>query len=102
MHVLAGGIVRVAEHENARALAHSVEEVAALDRDLDAYFARFPSVEPVAAATARNYSYAQGLVAGEASAELVDAILRDVDMSADAKRAFADDFTWWIPRVVKA
>ena len=32
-HVLAGGIVRVAEHHHSRSLAHGVEEPAALDRD---------------------------------------------------------------------
>jgi hypothetical protein len=75
----------------------------ALDRDLDAFLARFtPTLEPVAPALAARYSYAQGLLAGEATADLVDALLRDSDLPPATRQALFDDFAWYLPRLVRA
>jgi len=74
----------------------------AVDRLIDAFATRaLRGVAPVAASEARHYSYAQGLQAGEAMADLVDGVLRDVDLAPPAREALLGDPTWYIPRLVK-
>ena len=72
-----------------------------VDAAVDAWLARASrGVEPVARSAARNYTFAQAVVAGEATAELVEALLRGMDLSADAKRALRDDPTWYVARLL--
>ena len=76
---------------------------AVLDRAADAFLARLAaSLEPVSKSRAAKYSFAQGLAAGEATVELVESLLRDVELTQAARDALLDDFTWYIPRLVKA
>ena len=72
-----------------------------LDALVDAFTARaLRGVEPVAPARAKHYSYAHGLQAGEAMADLVDGVLREVELTAQAREALLNDPTWFIPRLV--
>ena len=58
-------------------------------------------LEGVPRSRVRNYTFAEALAAGEASAEMIDAILRDPDLPADRRRELLDDATWYVPRFVK-
>jgi hypothetical protein len=55
---------------------------------------------PVPKVRAKHYSFAEGLVAGEASVALVEALLRDLDLPEAARRSLADDYAWYLPRPV--
>jgi len=48
----------------------------------------------------RNYTFAEAVAAGEATADLIDALLRDIDLSADTRRALFDDPAWYVTRLV--
>ena len=73
-----------------------------LDALVDAFVARTQRIqEPVVQAQVRNWTYAQGLVAGEATVDLVDGILREIDLTAHRRSAIFDDATWYIPRTIK-
>lgn len=72
-----------------------------LDGLLDAFLARaLRGMDSVPASQARCYSYTQGLQAGEAMADLVDGVLRDVDLAPPVREALLGDPTWYIPRLV--
>ena len=71
-----------------------------VDRLVDAFLARItPSLEPVPKSRLKNYSYAQGLAAGEATVELIEGLLRDADLAPAARQALLDDYTWYVPRL---
>jgi hypothetical protein len=71
-----------------------------LDAAVDAFLARTTrGLEPVPKALARNYTFAQAMVAGEATADLVDGLLRDFDLPADLKKALLEDPSWYVPRL---
>lgn len=70
---------------------------------VDSFLARAAKgLEPVARARARYYTFAEAVAAGEASVELVDALLRDPDLSGELRRQLLDDPTWFVPRIVKS
>ena len=72
-----------------------------LDAAVDAYLARASrGLEPVPRTAARNYTFAQAVVAGEASAELVEALLRGMTLTPELKRALLDDPTWYVARLL--
>lgn len=72
----------------------------AVDRLVDAFLVRVtPSLEPVPKSRLKNYSFAQGLAAGEATVELVEGLLREPDLAPAARQALLDDFTWYVPRL---
>jgi len=72
----------------------------AADRAVDAFVDRTTrGLQPVPAVKARYYSADDALVAGEASADLVDALLRDVATTQAAKDALLDDGRWVLPRL---
>jgi hypothetical protein len=74
-----------------------------LDPLLDAFVTRTArGLAPVPPVNARNFSYAEGLAAGEATVDLVEGVLRELDLPAARKTALADDPTWYVPRLVKA
>jgi hypothetical protein len=71
------------------------------DAALDAFLARAGrALQPVPRVRVRHYTYAEAMVAGEATAELVDALLRDLDLTTEARQALLDDFSWYVPRLV--
>lgn len=72
-----------------------------VERLLDAFLARLaPGLEAVPQARARNYTYAQALAAGEATADLVDGLLQEGSVSAEARARLLDSPAWFIPRLV--
>jgi RNA polymerase sigma-70 factor (ECF subfamily) len=74
---------------------------ARFDAAVDAFLARATrGLEAVPKAAARNYTYAQAMTAGEASADLVDVLLREFDLSAELEKALLDDPAWYVPRLV--
>jgi RNA polymerase sigma factor (sigma-70 family) len=75
---------------------------ARLEAAADAFLSRTArGLEAVARAKVKHYTFAESLAAGEATADLVDALLRDMDLSPEARRALLDDPTWYVPRLVK-
>ncbi len=74
---------------------------APLEPLLDAFVSRaLRGVEAVPAADARHYGYAQGLQSGEATCDLVDGLLRDLDLPPPAREALLQSPTWYVPRLV--
>jgi RNA polymerase sigma-70 factor (ECF subfamily) len=72
-----------------------------IEGPVDAFLARTArGLDPVPSPQARYYSYADGSRCGEASAELVDALLADPGLSPAVRRALLDDPTWYLPRLV--
>jgi len=59
-------------------------------------------LDPVAKADERHYSYQQGVVAGRAMANLHQQMLALLKLPEAGKAALLDDYTWFLPRVVKA
>jgi hypothetical protein len=73
----------------------------ALDTLAEAFTTRaLRGAEPVAQARVKHYSFAQGLQAGEAMADLVDGLLREVDLAPPQREALLGDPTWYVPRLV--
>jgi hypothetical protein len=73
-----------------------------LESAVDPFLARTTKgLEAVPKARVRNYTFADAMAAGEASADLVDAMLRDPDLAADKRKELLDDPTWYVPRVIK-
>ncbi len=48
----------------------------------------------------RNYTFAEGLSAGEATVALVDQLLRDIELTDEAKKKVMDDYAIYVPRRV--
>jgi len=72
-----------------------------LEADLDAFLARTGrGLVAVPSTRVRNYTFAEAVAAGEATADLIDALLRDIDLSADTRRALFDDPAWYVTRLV--
>jgi RNA polymerase sigma-70 factor (ECF subfamily) len=74
----------------------------AVERAADAFLQRTQTLlaSPTPRHRLKNYTYAQALVAGEASADLVDALLASLELPADKRQALLDDPAWYVPRVV--
>ncbi|MCC7138028.1 MAG: sigma-70 family RNA polymerase sigma factor [Planctomycetes bacterium] len=74
----------------------------ALERAVDAFVGRTTlALVAVPKARVRAYSFADALAAGEATADLVGALLRDADLAPDVRKALLDDPTWYVPRLVE-
>jgi hypothetical protein len=72
-----------------------------LEAAVDAFLARTTrGLEPVPRTLARNYTFAHAMLAGEATADLVDGLLRDFDLSPEARKALLEDPSWYVPRLV--
>jgi hypothetical protein len=72
-----------------------------LDALVEAFTSRaLRGAEAVVAARAKHYSYAHALQAGEAMADLVEGVLREVDLTAPVREALLNDPTWFILRLV--
>lgn len=75
---------------------------AALESAAEAFLQRTQSL--VAAPTPKhrlkNYTYAQALVAGEASAELVERLLAGLELTAEKRTALLEDPAWYVPRIL--
>ncbi len=74
----------------------------ALERLADAFMGRLAAtLVAVPKSRLRHYAYAEGLAAGEATVDLVEGLLRDVEMPAASRDALRDDFTWYVPRLLR-
>jgi hypothetical protein len=75
---------------------------AALESAAEAFLQRTQSL--VAAPTPKhrlkNYTYEQALVAGEASAELVERLLAGLELTAEKRTALLEDPAWYVPRIL--
>ena len=83
-----------------RALGLAADAAApALDGLLDAFVARgLRGVESVPTSQARYYTFAQGLQAGEATAELIDGVLREFDLDL-GRDDLLQSPTWYLLRL---
>jgi hypothetical protein len=72
-----------------------------LDAAVDAYTARATrGLVAVPAARVKHYTFAEAMAAGEASAELVETLLRDLDLADGVRKALLEDPAWYVPRFV--
>lgn len=72
-----------------------------LEAAVDGFLARTgPGLAAVPKVRAKFYTFADALAAGEASAELVDVLLRDLDLTPEVRKALLDEPAWYIPRLV--
>jgi hypothetical protein len=72
-----------------------------LDAAADTFLAKAGrGLTAVPATRARNYTFAEALVAGDATSELVETLLRDFELTPDARRALLEDPSWYVPRIV--
>ncbi len=72
-----------------------------LDAAVDAFVARATrGLTPVPANRVKHYTFVDAMAAGEASAELVEALLRDLDLTDGARKALLEDPAWYVPRLV--
>jgi hypothetical protein len=55
---------------------------------------------PVPRAKLKHYTRAEALLAGEATVEMVEGLLRDLDLSSDARTSLKDAPTWYVPRLL--
>ena len=72
-----------------------------LEAAVDRFLARATrGLEPVTKVRARNYTFAQAMAAGEATVELVAALLGDPELAAEKRKELLDDPSWYVPRVI--
>lgn len=72
-----------------------------LDAAVDAFLAKTTrALQPVPKSQMRRYTSDEALVAGEATADLVDSLLTDSEATPAAKKALFNDPTWYIPRLL--
>lgn len=85
-----------------KALAMASNAAAApLEPLLDAFVRRaLLNVDAVPASEARHYGFAQGLQSGEATCDLVDGLLRDLDLPPATREALLASPTWYVLRLV--
>jgi hypothetical protein len=70
---------------------------------VDAYLARTTrTLSPVPKVRAKRYTADEALVAGEATADLVDSLLRDSEATPAARTALLDDPTWYVLRLIQS
>jgi hypothetical protein len=76
---------------------------ARLDAAVDAFVARTGrNLTAVPRVRVKHYTFADSVQAGEATADLVDALLREFPLSADARKALLEDPSWYVLRLVAA
>ena len=72
-----------------------------LEAVADAFTARATrGLVAVPAKRVKHYTFAEAMAAGEASAELVESLLRDLDLADGVRKALLEDPAWYVPRLV--
>ena len=72
-----------------------------LQPHFEAWSARVATaLEPVAKTRLKHYSYAQGLLFGEATVELLTNVLAEGALAEDPRARLMQDDAWYVPRIV--
>ncbi len=82
-------------------LALPAEEAQRLEGSLDGWKTDVRDLlERVPATRLRHFTYAQGILAGEASVRLTTRLLAELKLSEEARHALLDDYAIYVPRIV--